>query len=514
MSNAIFPETKGLAFTVVRQSEMSTIIQTSPSLVEQRVQQAQQPVYHWTLIYEWLWNDQPAMANTKPYAPWSDYDELTGFWLARAGQYDSFLYRDISQRQNGLTAYVGPAITVSSPTVPPATPNDPPAPLGTPNAAGCVGYRPAKLQLVQGSDGNWYSPIQIWRGGQFWEDVQTIDGTLYVYSNGALQSASGYSFADGVTTPTFTSRALTINWGAGGNVGAWTAYTIYPLGTQVLDPSGHVQQVVGSVSGDSTPSWNDSGGTTSDFGLVWTDQGAGSGQPAWAAGTFYAVGTEILDGAGHIQKVTGISGAETGPAQPAWNDSGGTTEDNSLLWQDEGFNANPAPVAAPITAQFRYFYRVRFESDSQDWEQFMQELWTIGGEEAKQGTGYLKLRSVRGHVLPPGCSLVPVVTTDGFGWIFTGTMMGSGGSGGGGSVLFADNEVPADSGDHQHFTLANSPSPGASVLAVLEGTNYASQVLLQGVDFSLSGANVTLTRAINVSDGATFNLRFWYRYTS
>ena len=41
--------------------------------------------------------------------------------------------------------------------------------------------------------------------------------------------------------------------------------------------------VVGGLSGDDTPAWNDSeGATTDDFALIWTNQGAASGQPASA----------------------------------------------------------------------------------------------------------------------------------------------------------------------------------------------------------------------------------------
>ena len=303
MSQAIFPDhLNGLAFTVVRQSEMRTLVQTSPSLVEARVQQAAQPIYHWTLIYEWLMNDIPVGANIKSYAPWSDYEELSSFWLARAGQFDSFLFRDTSQRQNGLVAYYGPGINVSAATVAPDMPNNPPLSTGTPNIAGTVGYRPAKLQLVQGVDSNWYSPIQIWRGGQFWEDILDIDGSLYVYADGALQSSSSYTFVAGIVTPTFSSNALTISWGAS------------------------------------------------------------------------------------------------------------------------------APTE-PITAQFHYFHRVRFESDQQDFEQFMQELWTIGGNEAKQGSGTIKLRTDKhpqgiGTTLPTcESNLLPTFGADGFGWTYTGSLI-------------------------------------------------------------------------------------------
>src|ERR1035438_9942870 len=53
----------------------------------------------------------------------------------------------------------------------------------------------------------------------------------------------------------------------------------------------------------------------------------------WASGT-YTAGHEILDPAGHIQKVT--VGGTTGGSAPTFNDTGGTTADGSVTWQDKG----------------------------------------------------------------------------------------------------------------------------------------------------------------------------------
>ena len=54
----------------------------------------------------------------------------------------------------------------------------------------------------------------------------------------------------------------------------WTPSTYFPLGYEILDPSNHIQQVTTpGVSGTATPNWNDTGGTTSDGSVVWTDQG-------------------------------------------------------------------------------------------------------------------------------------------------------------------------------------------------------------------------------------------------
>jgi Conserved hypothetical protein 2217 (DUF2460) len=49
----------------------------------------------------------------------------------------------------------------------------------------------------------------------------------------------------------------------------------------------------------------------------------------------------------------------------------------------------------PITASFKFYFRVRFEEDTTDFEQWAQELWTIGGENARNGSGQLKLISAR-----------------------------------------------------------------------------------------------------------------------
>ena len=47
--------------------------------------------------------------------------------------------------------------------------------------------------------------------------------------------------------------------------------------------------------------------------------------------------------------------------------------------------------AAPVTAQFSFYFRVRFGSDSQDMEKFSDKFWTIGGSESQNGSGQIKL---------------------------------------------------------------------------------------------------------------------------
>ena len=50
--------------------------------------------------------------------------------------------------------------------------------------------------------------------------------------------------------------------------------TAVVLGIQLIDPASHLQQVVtAGTTGSGTPLWNDSGGTTSDSGVTWQDKG-------------------------------------------------------------------------------------------------------------------------------------------------------------------------------------------------------------------------------------------------
>jgi hypothetical protein len=55
----------------------------------------------------------------------------------------------------------------------------------------------------------------------------------------------------------------------------------------------------------------------------------------------------------------------------------------------------------PITAEFSYYWRVRFESDRQDTDKFMNGLWAIGGPNAQKGNGNIMLITARRHVGEP-----------------------------------------------------------------------------------------------------------------
>jgi hypothetical protein len=54
-----------------------------------------------------------------------------------------------------------------------------------------------------------------------------------------------------------------------------------------------------------------------------------------------------------------------------------------------------AKPTEPVTAQFGFYQRVRFEEDRQDFTRFMEQLWAIGGPNGSGGSGYLRMISSR-----------------------------------------------------------------------------------------------------------------------
>ncbi len=250
MSNLVYPyqiDWRSLAYTVTRTVANDTIIQSSRSKVENRIFMQSNPIWKYILVYEVL-KDIPT--DILPTLMYTDLQTLQGFVIAMRCAYDSFLFDDPDDDT------VGPALL----------------PNGAPNLQ-------AQLQIFQDiTTGNWYSPVQINRGGYFYEDVTDLNGSIGVFSNGII-TVQG---------------------------------TDYSIG----GPGLAITTVTGGMS-------------FAGLYLLWT-------------------GAESLIG--------------------------------------------PSP---PVTAQFNFYHRLRFDMDSVDFEKFVNQMWTIGGSESKNGSGQLKLISAR-----------------------------------------------------------------------------------------------------------------------
>lgn len=83
MSNAVFPALAGLEYPVTRTPVFRTLIQESVSGRENRAALQLYPRWKWSLSFDFLRDD----AN-------NEFRTLLGFFLARQGAYDSFLFDD------------------------------------------------------------------------------------------------------------------------------------------------------------------------------------------------------------------------------------------------------------------------------------------------------------------------------------------------------------------------------------------------------------------------------------
>lgn len=209
----------------------------------------------------------------------------------------------------------------------------------------------------------------------------------------------------------------------------WKANWPFMLGAIII-VSGNAWQVSsapwGAKTSDTVPSFASS--PQIDGGITWTQLGAVSGA-GWP--NPQAQLQVVTDGTNWFSPIQRHLGGQF------WEDitdlvSGITVYDNGSLVSPVigfgnltagGLNTNglylnwgtSAPTS-PVTATFQYYFRVRFEENSQDIEKFVNSLWAIGGDEGQQGKGYLKLVSAPfptsgipgagGSPLPPfaGCS--------------------------------------------------------------------------------------------------------------
>lgn len=84
MSNQVFPSLPGLSWSVIKTPEWSTTVHKAVSGKELRGSLRAYPVYLFTLSYEFL----------RQQAAFPEIQSLLGFFNARQGAFDNFLYTD------------------------------------------------------------------------------------------------------------------------------------------------------------------------------------------------------------------------------------------------------------------------------------------------------------------------------------------------------------------------------------------------------------------------------------
>ena len=296
-SESYYPSAiRGLAWPVMKSSKESTIVQIGPNGTTTRNPQWINPMWDWTLTYEYL-KASPYDVQAI-YAPYTDYAVLQGFYLAMNGQANDFLFDDPTDDT------VGP--------------------------------------------------------------------------------------------------------------GVWIPRTYFPAGAIIIDPAGHMQTTIQNGStGLTAPTFDDSGGITAEGSQRWQDGGLIGG----------ALGQELSlvnDGAGNyyspLQRNFGGQFLEditdlnlSGIPLTVWannviQNGSGSPLNYGIIGPGvaiPGYSFSGLVIAwtamptEPITASFQFFFRVRFDMDQLDFEEFLYQIWSLGGSGSKNGAGYLKLTSSR-----------------------------------------------------------------------------------------------------------------------
>lgn len=356
MSNVTFPVLPGLAWSVVKTPQWSTRIQKTVSGREYRAAFFNVPLWTFKLSYEVL------RAGGE-----QELQQLVGFFNARQGSFDSFLYRDPTDSTvtaqgfgvgDGATTAFQLTRTMGGYTEPIQNVNGMPQIFRNDWQGNLLLYSTPRVNLIANSQD--FSSASWGKGGVITISVNTAiapDGTLTADTIARNSSATG-NYADLIAT-----KAI----GLGGNVGKtytasmflWTAsgtvngsmcisdasYNTY-LGSIVITP---IPTLV-SFTSSGGAGWNASGSVIS-MGLTLP-----------AGVTVYGRDAQLEFGSVATSRIV--------------------TAATSVTVTDYTLNAYglvtfaSAPLAgAALTWTGSFYYRCRFLQDSMDFDNFMQNLW-------------------------------------------------------------------------------------------------------------------------------------------
>ena len=439
MTLAVFPSNvRGLSYPVDKTSEFNTVAQKAPNLAETTVAQTRNPVWNWELTYEFLFDDQV------PTLRWgqarvTDYRLLQGFQLARGGKANCFLYDDPTDD------YVGPGVIAGVPNVPMAQ-------LSVVNDGAGTSYSPVQrnmggqfleditdLQNVIITGYNNATGAITWNESRplawgyesvVWSDFAmtsiarplpsdaVIQGIYPVFVGSAVFASVGSAYRSGApamtgpppsgalftspSDPDNTSFSNTLFYGAsigtslsalaGQSIGVQTTCTLF-LGPTLTDAV-TIMAVGYAIDYTSAIPYTDPQiappfTVLSGHGLAWalpttvnfTGPTGAQGTATGTAATAITTPIEVYDNG--VLQVAGTDYLLLGPglALPGYSFMG-----LYLKWLHT--------PTGPVTANFYFYFRVRFAEDKQGFSQFLAQFWTAGGGDAGTST-YLTLKSAR-----------------------------------------------------------------------------------------------------------------------
>lgn len=364
MSGAVFGKFLGQGWSVQKQPTWKTVVQQATSGKEVRISLWNVPLWEFTLTYEvinaaqkYAYSGMVPVASSiitaNPYVA-NDYAAIAGFFMARGGSFDSWLFDD---------------------------PND-----------------HATAQDIIGQGDGTSSQFQAKRNlGEFSEPLQNLNGTPIVASlwQASTAVANGALILPSIVATRYMGTHIVTAWQTPG----WPCY----------------YSASGGTTGTVEPNWDNArvpGMTTVDGSVTWTNQGVGQvlyteqTLPDWTSGS-KTLGTAIKPTSGNAGNFTylattaGSTGARPGSFVQTM---GGSTGDGGVTWTNYGVSLggvnNPivprlpstwsasslgiialSPPVPPAGAYVRlttgFYFRCRFMEDRINFEEFGYKLYKL-----------------------------------------------------------------------------------------------------------------------------------------
>lgn len=373
MSNALFPRLPGQTLKVGKKpTGGSTIIQTSTSGKETRISLWSIPTWDFTVSYDHIRQREPyqyigqvpvaaALAGSTLIS--DDLKALAGFFLARQGSFDSWLFDDptddfIAQQQLGNGNGSLTTFQISRPFGEFSEPIQNINPNSAPVLAGAWSPNMAVLpnSIIIPSVTSIISQSGLIMGG--WQ----IAGWPNYYTC-TTQGNTGATEPNwrSAPMPTMTVNDGSVVWTYGGvatvvyleqAAAQWQASHVYPIGAAITPSSGNpggfsYVAVIAGTSNSSSPIWSQTyGERIFDTGLTWQNVGV---CPAGVLGPRVPQPTSLY------------SIAQIGSVTPGMITFTTAPPSNSLVF---------------VTSSF--YFRCRFKQDVANFQQFLNQIWQLG----------------------------------------------------------------------------------------------------------------------------------------
>jgi hypothetical protein len=355
LSNLVFPTIPSQGWSVFKAPNFNTLTQVSASGKEVRAGLWANPIWDFKLTWEILKD-----ANGPP----SDIDTFMNWFAARQGSFDSFLFSD---------------------------------PTDNTVAAQLLGYG-------DGTTKNFQLARSFISGGDL-ETIQNPNAVTNVYLNGTPQAAFSYAIgtenlllqsqdftnaAWGHTTVTITGNTAVApdgtttadklaRLGSGGNYNADQIVKNLVSPGDVVTFSAYMIQGTVGVKGHLQVNFEDVNGNGLTSCVLASITLTGSWQRFSTTGTVPPGAVQahcfvILDNTTTVGDFITVWGAQL----ERWPSASGYLATTTSILQPNGlvtFGTAPTATVA-VTADFSYYFRVRFKNDLQEFENFLSNLWS------------------------------------------------------------------------------------------------------------------------------------------